>query len=360
MTAGQEEAALTALGIGTVDARIYTLLIEHSRLSVAEIARTLGVSVGSAQRGVASLHASGFVTRSPTAPPLYVPVAPDLLVETLIVQRQMELERARVVANQLRVRHQAAAKATSPNELVEIVTGRPALVQQFLQMQRSVQSELLILDKPPYVTPGAECKTAGLEMRRRPGVVQRVIYDHEAFEAPGQLEGIRNDVCAGEQARTMAGLPMKLAVADRRLGLIPLRLEEPAPAALVLHKSPLLEAVVALFETLWERATPIGLQPPPANPPDRHGLSNLDHQTLELLATGLKDQAVARQLGIGQRTMERRVGELLGKLGARTRFQAGVEFATRARKLAAEPAEGRPKPARAPHHAPASLQRARG
>ena len=44
-----------------------------------------------------------------------------------------------------------------------------------------------------------------------------------------------------------------------------------------------------------------------------------------LLASGLKDEAIARQLGIGERTVRRRVAELADRLGARTRMQLGIQ-----------------------------------
>nr|WP_243727306.1 LuxR C-terminal-related transcriptional regulator [Actinocrispum wychmicini] len=50
----------------------------------------------------------------------------------------------------------------------------------------------------------------------------------------------------------------------------------------------------------------------------------LDDRLLSLLAAGLKDEAIARQLGVSLRTVHRRTSELSESLGARTRFQAGM------------------------------------
>jgi DNA-binding NarL/FixJ family response regulator len=50
---------------------------------------------------------------------------------------------------------------------------------------------------------------------------------------------------------------------------------------------------------------------------------------LQLLTTGLKDEAIARQLGTSMRTTRRRIASLLATLGVATRFQAGVEAARR-------------------------------
>jgi hypothetical protein len=44
---------------------------------------------------------------------------------------------------------------------------------------------------------------------------------------------------------------------------------------------------------------------------------------------GFKDHAIARQLGLSQRTATRRVGMLMARPGAGTRFQCGVAAAKR-------------------------------
>jgi DNA-binding CsgD family transcriptional regulator len=155
-----------------------------------------------------------------------------------------------------------------------------------------------------------------------------VIYDQQALQVPGHLEVIQDLVAAGEQARSLAGLPMKLAVADQRLGLIPLRLDEPGTeAALLIHPSPLLEAITMLFESLWQRATRLrfraGSEAVASEWPNE--LTGEDERLLVLLSGGLKDQAIARQLGVGLRTAERRISRIMRLLGAETRFQAGLQ-----------------------------------
>ncbi|MEU4011456.1 HTH domain-containing protein [Streptomyces pseudogriseolus] len=52
--------------------------------------------------------------------------------------------------------------------------------------------------------------------------------------------------------------------------------------------------------------------------------SEADVLLLRMLHHGLKDQAIARQLGVSQRTATRRVAALTERLGARIRFRAGA------------------------------------
>jgi DNA-binding NarL/FixJ family response regulator len=50
---------------------------------------------------------------------------------------------------------------------------------------------------------------------------------------------------------------------------------------------------------------------------------------LSLLATGLPDSTIAARLGISHRTHQRRLRSVLDRLGAQTRFQAGIQAARR-------------------------------
>jgi len=48
--------------------------------------------------------------------------------------------------------------------------------------------------------------------------------------------------------------------------------------------------------------------------------------------SGLTDEAIARQLGLSHRTVQRRVAAFMADLGAHTRFQAGVKAALQQRR----------------------------
>lgn len=49
-----------------------------------------------------------------------------------------------------------------------------------------------------------------------------------------------------------------------------------------------------------------------------------ERRLMALLADGLTDESVAEKLGWSRRTLERRLKSAMGKLGARSRLQAGV------------------------------------
>ncbi|WP_329589314.1 hypothetical protein OG195_14540 [Streptomyces sp. NBC_01362] len=103
---------------------------------------------------------------------------------------------------------------------------------------------------------------------------------------------------------------------DKRITLLPPSdASDPTASALVIGDALLRNALVPLFETVWERATPLGGSGGPLPEPQK--------ELLGLLAAGLKDEAIARRLGIHVHTARRRISVLLDSLGAQTRSRRG-------------------------------------
>jgi len=88
------------------------------------------------------------------------------------------------------------------------------------------------------------------------------------------------------------------------------------------HDSPLLAGLVGVFEVFWRMAVPIT--------GDAIGGRTLDPESrrlLSYLSAGLTDESIAREFGISERTVARRISRLQETLGAQTRFQLGVQAA---------------------------------
>lgn len=341
-----EPRLLDALGISADDEQVYRALLHRPRATVAVLSRHTGRSVTSLRRALPRLEQLGLVSRMPGQPPRLVPTRPDVAVEALVSRRQEELAQARVAAHTL-LAEMPTAEHQQPDELVEIVLGKRAVAQRFLQLQQGAVEEILVLDRPPYAQDATEQNPAEPEALRR-GVRVRGIYAAESLELPGALALISEAAAAGEQARIGIEVPTKLAIADRRLAILPLTSQqrEMVDSALIVHASTLLDALVGLFETLWRAAVPLpdgglaasadadpGEWADPVgrahhtHPTDRE--SDPDPQLMTLLSAGLKDEAIARQLGVSLRTVHRRTSRIMQDLDARTRFQAGLLAARR-------------------------------
>jgi DNA-binding CsgD family transcriptional regulator len=221
-----------------------------------------------------------------------VPAVPDAAVELLALRKQAAIVEARVGASVL------AAEFRQPDAFT-VLHGTEASSQRLYQAQRCAQEEVLTLDLVPLEPGRVPCRT---------------IYDMATLSVPGDLLAAR---FAG--SRMLRDVPLKLLAVDRRMALLPT-----APDVVVeVGPSSLLDALLRLFDLLWQQATPLtgSADDGPLSPGDRHLLS--------LAAAGLTDQAIARRLGVAQRTVERRMQRILKSLDATTRFQAGLRAGQR-------------------------------
>ncbi|MEV7234393.1 LuxR C-terminal-related transcriptional regulator [Streptomyces sp. NPDC051020] len=91
-----------------------------------------------------------------------------------------------------------------------------------------------------------------------------------------------------------------------------------------MQRSDLLYGLIDLFESFWQMAVPLSAQGEPTDDagPDP---TQETRQLLTYLSGGLTDGAIARELGVSERTVARRITRLQEVLGARTRFQLGIQ-----------------------------------
>ncbi|MGW2933140.1 TrmB family transcriptional regulator [Streptomyces sp. NPDC055722] len=313
---------LEALGLTPGQQEVYLGLLDGGPATAAEIRAR--VACAGVTASLTALETKGLVSRLPGRPVRYQPARPDMAMEVLVRSQEQALQQVRVLAAGLMERYRAGQKAVSPDEIVETVTTREGIVQRLAQLQRSAIQQVSIFDRPPYIQ---GLGTNGIESELLPtGVRYRCVYDRSGLELPGRLAAIRELVASGEEARVTTGVPVKMFIADDRIGLISLERSPTSDSALIIHQSSLLDTLIALFQRAWADAVPIRFGPPGAAPtPDKTHHGTL----LGLLAAGLTDEAIARHMGWHPRTAQRRVRDLMVELGAQTRFQAGLQAARR-------------------------------
>jgi DNA-binding CsgD family transcriptional regulator len=305
---------------------VYRLLLRCPGSSISEISQRLDGGRQSVQTAISGLEGHGLIGKTPSPQPLYFPVAPDVGMEVLVLRRLADLEQARTLAERLMIDFHDGRRARPPG-LIEIVSGAEAVHHRFEHLQRGAKHLVQVLDTPPYAGPGGSPNRVELEVLAR-GVEYRVIYDKAALEAaPGTINAVARYVAAGEQARFLTALPFKLATFDREFGCVPLTVSQPDIAQfMVVRPCALLDALLYIFDTLWEHATAITFEPDALDERDRPaGISTHDRRLLTLLSTGMTDQAIARHLGLSYRTTRRRIATLMAALGVESRFQAGVQ-----------------------------------
>ncbi|WP_114907424.1 helix-turn-helix transcriptional regulator [Ornithinimicrobium murale] len=318
---------LEAVGVAPEEEGTYRALLHHPGSTVPELAARLEQDAEVIQARVGRLEELGLVSSGAEQPRRLTPIRPDVAVDVLVTRRRVELDRAQAAAREL-VAELHTPEQLRPDSVIEVLAGRSAIAARFAQLLNTAREELLVLDRPPYVADYGESDEA-VHTKLAAGVTVHGIYSGESLEhGPGTDEAYRA-ARAGERSRLHADVPMKLVVADRQIALLPLSLQTPGDSALVVHSSALLDALQRMFWLLWEQAVPIV-------PELDEEEADADPRLLTMLSAGMKDESIARHLGVSSRTVGRRVAELMERLGVRTRFQAGV-YAQR-RELLADPA----------------------
>jgi DNA-binding CsgD family transcriptional regulator len=124
----------------------------------------------------------------------------------------------------------------------------------------------------------------------------------------------------GGQIRTAPTLPTWMIIFDRATALLPTSDDSQQCCAFQVCGAGLVTALVALFDSVWTSATPLKTgQESSADEP-----TAMERELLRLLSQGLTDEAVCKKLSLGLRTVRRMVADLMARLDARSRFEAGA------------------------------------
>lgn len=312
-------AEFTVLGITESEERTWRFVLARPGATEAAIATGIGLRRPALRSALRTLEDRALIQRAPTEPATFSAGSPDATLEPLIIAQQEELERVRGAMRALT--DQLREGDPDGDGLIEIVTGPRARRRAFIELQHAAKHEVKIFDKPPYSSGGNKPPPNQIERARLPeGLRYRVIYDPAGLSAE-RIAAASDVIAMGEEARILDRVPIKLTIADDDLALI-----GPAAgsmSAVLARGSALVESFVILFDLLWERALPFrGSTSPTAFPRE---LDERSKRILLLMSVGMKDEAIARELGVVRRTVERHLTKIMRELGVRTRFQAGLE-----------------------------------
>lgn len=244
----------------------------------------------------------------------------DRLAELSRVQRELEMKRAtgmQLIARYARL-HVPAGPGHACTERLE---GVEAVRERLLAVTRGVREEVVSF------CPGGAHPEEALEASRPQdeellarGVRLRTLFTDSVRRDPVTVGYAQWLVSAGGQVRTAPALPLRMIVIDRETAFVPLVPHRSEVGAVVLHGAGPTAALLALFEQVWLEATPLDCPPQETEP----GSDRQEREVLRLLAQGLTDEAVSARLGVSVRTTRRIVAKVMERLGARSRFQAGV------------------------------------
>ena len=343
-----QESRLAVFGLDEFDERVYLRILSQPWVPRTLLTELLGAQEEVLTRSLDKLAALGLIRSMTMDGDRLIGNRPEAAFSALAYRKLAELEEARVSGDILSDIHRNRAALTPRAPLADVVhvypeAGQPpvsGMHRIFIRLMAEAKSEIVGFDGEKGTGPldPEEIEDEAPVLRR--GVSVRALYSAEQLLVPGRLQNLRALAELGERSRVSWHLPRLMIVFDRRLALLPPISRDPMNnfSAVLVHSPTLITLILWLFEHQWQLATPtpVGVvsgREAEAEAEAADALEGNDEsasrQLAILLATGLKDEAVAAVLGLSVKTTRRRITALLAELGVGTRFEAGAEAARR-------------------------------
>ncbi|CAA9290037.1 MAG: hypothetical protein AVDCRST_MAG41-4488 [uncultured Corynebacteriales bacterium] len=320
---------LEILGLDGLSESVYRAMLADPDADLDALAARLGVPGSEVREALRRLVDLSLVTeRSPGR--IYVPVNPDVALDALLSLEQAELTRRErqlleARAELARLVRNTGEKITPVRE-VRRIDDLDRVVEVLRELLARCYQEMLNVVPGAPIPPDLLADTAphDIALLKR-GVRFRTLYTRTQLADEPMLEYMRMMRRHGAEIRIADTLPHRLAIFDRTVSFLPVDPRRPRNGALVVREPAITANLVMLFESLWAGAQDLDEALEAGAP----AASDLDRSVLMLMSSGVKDEAAARQLGISDRTYRRHVADIMVRLGASSRFQAGVEAVRR-------------------------------
>ncbi|MEV5716996.1 LuxR C-terminal-related transcriptional regulator [Amycolatopsis mediterranei] len=294
---------------------------------VTEVAEHLGWSADQVRAGLDELARLSLVRPSSERPGEFRPVPPEVGLVSLLARQEAELRRrqdeltqGRLAVAQLIDEYTGVYRQQLAD--VEQVDGIDAVRSRIEALSAECRAEIMTF------APGGAQNAANLRASRpldsavlHRGVRMRTLYQDSMTSDSPSLGYASWLVEQGAEVRTVPVLPSRMIIYDRTKAVLPLDPGDSSAGAVVVCGTGVVITLCELFERVWVtgRSTVDGHDLDPASP-----LTAQEQAVLRLLAQGHTDDAVARKLAVSVRTGRRITANLISRLGAKSRFQAGA------------------------------------
>ncbi|KJY42843.1 hypothetical protein VR41_06065 [Streptomyces sp. NRRL B-1568] len=324
-------------------AAAYGHAVEYGRFEDEDVAKRLSLSAPEVTRIRQVLTMLRLLQPMPGNPAALVPVGPDVAAADLVGSAERQIRDLQQAVTDVRGRLMSLTpvyfegrRLRNRLEAFDVITD-PDTIQSMLDHLGGTCRHSMYTVQPGGARPGNildAARKATLGIRGR-GVDIRTIYQHTARSDLATRAYVRDVTEAGVEVRTADQVIDRMMIYDRETVFLPAH-QGPGeiPGAAIVREPTLVAFVCAVFDHLWDGATPF--VPESAKAPAT--ADGIRRSIIRLMAKGYKDEMVARRLGMSVRTCRRHISEITEELEATSRFQAGFNVAMSGMLDAAEEA----------------------
>ncbi|MFC5719484.1 LuxR C-terminal-related transcriptional regulator [Streptomyces gamaensis] len=321
---------------------VYQRLRAHGTADLGAAARELGLDARETGDAAGELTRLGLIAPAPAGPadgagehggsaePVTA-VAPEVALLRVLQREQRALHRRLHEADQAYTALEALTerylRSGSPGEAaveVEILTDYGRIHQVLEELTEVVREDISSMH--PGALPTGEFLAQGLERDRRllaSGARVRTINNQRLAAIPPLRDYFHHQTALGVEVRLAPVVPVNMILGDRRFALLPLDPEDQRAGAILARGPALVRSYLTMYEYCWHTSSPFDGGAETERGGD--GLTEQQRAAVRMLASGMKDEKIARNLGVSLRTVSRLLSEVMQVLGASSRFEAGVK-----------------------------------
>lgn len=290
--------------------------------------QALGLSEQRLERAVKLLLEMNLLRHAADAGDGLVAVSPDIaLADTVGPLKRASAEADELVVqastrnNMFRPVYFGARRERNHDEAIDRLSSPTEIDAVLAEQVRSSRQEILFVQ--PYSAAQGDDAIAGLGAAlrtARPQVGVRMMVPHTARLNTTVRQTLHRIQATGVGVRTTGEVASGTVVIDRQTALLADNTEVADGPLVVLREPTVVAHLSRLLESQWLSAADLGAAVDDDPVLDDHLKSSI----VRLLGEGLKDEVVARRLGMSVRSCRRHIAEVTARLGASSRFQAGA------------------------------------
>ncbi|NUS12136.1 MAG: helix-turn-helix transcriptional regulator [Streptomyces sp.] len=318
---------LEALGLSAAAEAVYHAMLDQPHHGVDALAADCDTTPAHVRDCLDELAGLMLVRASSEHPGQMRAISPEVGLADMLAREEADLaaRQAQFAASRAAVTRLVADRAGGRPRHGTRLLGMNAVQARLEEMGRAAAGEVLGVHpgsshRPEDLAAGRPADTEAFAR----GVKMKTLYQDAARLDPHTTAHAHWLLSLGGEVRTAPVIPQRLVVVDRAQALVPIDPADTRQGALHVTEPGLVHALVELFEQAWGTAVPLGA----VSAGDPHsGLSGTERELLRLLGTGLTDDAAGARLGLSTRTVRRHMASIMERLGAASRFEAGIKAA---------------------------------
>lgn len=313
---------LASIGVEDATAELmWRAVMRHPDDDLESLATHAGVTVSEARSALATLIDARLLSDS-AKPSGVAAIDPRLAIEIHLAKAERQLAERSAEITDLRTRvadyvedYSYGRSVAADPTTVEIVVGLDDVRRRVYLASERVADIQRSLIRSPSAEGLREGRHIDQDQQSR-GVEQRTIIGTSDLADPAVFAHLQDQHSRGERVRAVASVPTQMLIMDETLAILAVDPANPRKGAIFIQERGLLQLLIYLFDHLWSEADAVfNTSVDPDSPVGRTA------RILELMAGGVKDDRIARTLGIATRTVRRDIAQLRDSLGVSSRTE---------------------------------------